>query len=351
MKINLVSPIQSHMGYAEMARLIWPGFFNHDVGCIDIKMQPTDKNLGTVATEMLSKLPHSMPDTTVANMVPILWNKMWGSAPGKKIGYTTWEAHRLPTDWVKICNSVDAIWTTSDWNKTVMTDSGVTVPVFAIKPTVSVGKLKSPRVAHDRFTFLSSFQWSERKNPSGLIRAFVAAFDQNKNVRLVIKTHGSAVVRQEIQKIIKNTQAVSPPVIEVIDSIVDRADISKLYGMADAFVSLSHGEGWGLPAWEAAQYGLPVLHTGWSAPVEFIQTLGQINYNLVPIYGMEKSVSPFFESSHMWAEPHLDIAVDMMRSVVDRYSDWAANAHMWQHSLCGKYSKANLVSQINQALE
>ena len=37
-----------------------------------------------------------------------------------------------------------------------------------------------------------------------------------------------------------------------------------------AFISLTHGEGFGLPLFEAAYSGLPVIAPGWSGQVDFL---------------------------------------------------------------------------------
>jgi glycosyltransferase involved in cell wall biosynthesis len=72
-------------------------------------------------------------------------------------------------------------------------------------------------------------------------------------------------------------------------------------------VSLTRGEGFGLPLLEAAASGVPVIATNWSAHTEFL-SLGRfidINYDLIPI-PEEKVDERIFMKGVRWADPHED---------------------------------------------
>ena len=43
-----------------------------------------------------------------------------------------------------------------------------------------------------------------------------------------------------------------------------------LHGKIKSFVSFTHGEGFGLPLFEAAYSGLPVVAPGWSGQCDFL---------------------------------------------------------------------------------
>ena len=51
-----------------------------------------------------------------------------------------------------------------------------------------------------------------------------------------------------------------------------------------AMVNISHGEGFGLPLFEAARLCLPIISIGWSGQVDFLQNkFLKVNHNLKPV--------------------------------------------------------------------
>ena len=71
-----------------------------------------------------------------------------------------------------------------------------------------------------------------------------------------------------------------------------------------ALISLTRGEGFGLPLLEASACGLPVVATNWSAHLDFLK-LGKfipIKYNLVEI-GQTRVDERIFLKGFKWANP------------------------------------------------
>lgn len=357
-KVNFASPISTHMGYAEMGRLIWPALREAaDVGCLDIRMQSSDLDMGSTAKQMLACKPFDNPDFTVINMVPSLWDGIRGSK--RNIGYTTFEADRLPSGWASKINEYDGCWTTSHWNKDVIISSGVTVPVYTVMPIAKAGNVTEKKPASGKFRFLTSFQWSERKNPIALVRAFCAAFNGNPDVQLVIKSHANnnekesaAVISRDIAGVVAGMKLLRAPDIQLVAKIATSSEIKKLNESSHAHISLTHGEGWGLPQWEAALAGKPVITTGWSAPAEW---LGKdypflVRYNMTPVAGVNPKISPFFNATMNWAEPHLDDAIDKMRYVFNNYSDACQVADAKRTEILQAYTKESTLSEISRSL-
>lgn len=356
--INFASPISTHMGYAEMARLIWPALRQAgSIGCLDIKFEKSQADMGEVAKEMLAHQPFDDPDITVINMVPTLWDSI--RCPNRNIGYTTFEADRLPDGWAKKINEYDSCWTTSNWNKQVMLSCGVHIPVHVVMPIAKGAPAPRTTTSSGKFRFLSSFQWSERKNPSAVIRAFCAAFNGNPDVQLVIKSHftsnpheSAALIGKEVHAIVSGMKLRRAPDISLVTKIHSSADIRKLNDSSHAHISLSHGEGWGLPPWEAAIAAKPVIVTGWSAPAEW---LGPdypflVKYNMSPVSGVDPRVSPFFNASMNWAEPHLDDAIDKMRYVFNNYSSACDTALEKSSEILQKFNTEDTLKSIKASL-
>jgi len=129
----------------------------------------------------------------------------------------------------------------------------------------------------DDFNFLCVAQWGIRKNLENTIKWFLQEFKDDE-VGLVIKSN-----------IAKNSTPDREECLERLNAVFDEFKSSKcslylLHGeMSDeevdaiykhpkikAMVSTTHGEGFGLPLFEAAYNGLPVVAPGWSGHMDFL---------------------------------------------------------------------------------
>jgi len=98
-----------------------------------------------------------------------------------------------------------------------------------------------------------------------------------------------------------------------------------------AFVSLPHGEGFGLPLFEAAYSGLPVVTVGWSGQLDFlVDTEGQeqfynVAFDLQPV---QKEVvwDGVITGDSMWAYAREGSAKEQMRTCFEnntKHEDYA----------------------------
>lgn len=180
----------------------------------------------------------------------------------------------------------------------------------------------------------------DRKNLSSLIVWFCQKFKDNPNVGLVLKTsivNGSLIdlemTKQRILDLKKFSGAGKFPKIKLIHGRLNDEQLAALYKhpKIKAFVSLTHGEGFGLPLLEAAACGLPVLATDWSGHLDFlVGPQGQklfvpISYSLGPV---PESVvwKGVIEEGSRWAYPDENDAKDKMYKVYasyDKPKEWA----------------------------
>lgn len=345
-------------GYAEMGRSVISQLLaaGQEVAVQPIITEPSSTDLGP-RSKIAQLFDKSVKvDVNIVNTIPPLFSKHSLGSKVKNIGFTTFEANSIPKDWVGQCNRMDAIWVTSQWNARVFAESGVTVPIHTITADANISAAMSAPSEKNPFTFFSSFQWSVRKNPQALIRAFCSAFDGEKNVRLIIKTHKNFrqtdSIESEVNRILADIKSTVRPTIKIITEMLDKSKLDQLHVMADCFVSLSHAEGWGIPAWQASTIGCPVIHTNYSAPKEYLMHDGRVNFNMTPIYGMQSFV-PFFDANMMWAEPHLDHAIELMRSIYYDSavrSEWKEDAAKHAGVLRNMFSEESLVKRIKEAL-
>lgn len=362
MKIRFCSPIRSHMGYAEMGRIVINQLVQagHDVAVVEIPIQASNADFGPLGAQARALVDRRLqPDVNIVNMIPPLFAQF--RVPGaRNIGYTVFEADRLPAGWVAMCNGMDAIWTLSEWAKAMFIASGVTVPVHVVgADTSSMGTGDEPvqRPDPDKFRLLSVFQWSERKNPVGLLRAFCAAFDGDPDATLLLKAHrfsdparNAGFVRDAVAAVVGQMRpARALPRIEIATGFCSDRQMRELYASAHGVVGLAHAEGWGLPAWQATLAGTPVVHTGWSAPLEFIHPQGAVRSHLAPVFAMEDFVD-FYDIGMRWAEPQLDHAIELLRSMRDTWRQWQDNAHAQREAVGSRYSLEARIASLRAAL-
>ena len=108
-----------------------------------------------------------------------------------------------------------------------------------------------------------------------------------------------------------------------------------------ALVSLTHGEGFGLPVFEAAGYGLPVITTEWSGPCDFLfapvgkkngkkkkkAMFAKVNYDIKPIQDHAVWDGVLHRES-MWAYPQEGSAKMKFRDMHRNYDAYKKNAEV-----------------------
>jgi hypothetical protein len=102
-----------------------------------------------------------------------------------------------------------------------------------------------------------------------------------------------------------------------------------------ALLSLSHGEGFGLPIFEAAYYGLPVITTEWSGPTDFMycpNKEGKIKPHFAKVDFALQPVQPeavwqgVIEKETMWAFPNPLSTKTAMREVYKNHDRFRGQA-------------------------
>jgi hypothetical protein len=326
----------------------------HEVGVTEIPVQSAG-DFGPLATQALGLLGRvPAPEVNIVNMIPPKFAQY--RVPGaRKHRLHDVRDRRLPADWTAQCNAMDAIWVPSQWVREMFVSSGVRVPVSV----VGVDALAPPWVAPPdagHFRLLSVFEWSERKNPLGLLRAWCAAFDGDDGVALTLKVSRYPDPEKTFEYVQSSCGARSSASSRCARAAHRHraaravgAQMRSCTSAAIAYVSLAHAEGWGLPPWEATLAGRPVLHTAWSAPMEFVHPQGQVACNLAPVYGMAEFVS-FYDGSMNWADAHLDDAIDKLRALRRDYARWSEVAQAHREDILARYSPAARLAQLQAAL-
>lgn len=187
------------------------------------------------------------------------------------IGHLFWETDRLPKEWVGPCNQMNEIWTASPQQAKMIKDSGVTVPIYffpqpidTLSATTNIAPFLIPNF--EGTVFYSIFQWIERKNPKALLTNYWKAFTGKNDVLLVLKTYRVNYsdsefenIKQDIEMWKKELDLPHYPRVLLVRKLMNTTDMFRLHATGDCFVTTSRGEGWQIPAVEAAVMGNPII--------------------------------------------------------------------------------------------
>ncbi len=125
----------------------------------------------------------------------------------------------------------------------------------------------------------------------------------------MVKLRGGDADPRDRQALLARLRAV--PGVYVVDASLSRARANGLLASCDAIVSLHRGEGFGLVLAEAMSLAKPVIATGWSGNMDFMDETNAcpVRYTLVPL----AEAHDHYPAGAEWAEPDVDHAADLMR--------------------------------------
>lgn len=322
MRVEWVGAVSDSSGYGEASRgyveaLVAAGA---KVLLRPISFESRHSDLGDRGAKLRELFSDELGDVRVLHLTPDLFANYAGNDEVPVIGYSAWETDRLPRGWAEAINKhCDRLWVPSEYNRGVFASSGVTVPIsvvpHAVAPSAPGVSVLGPS---ESYRFLSVFQWTSRKNPEGLLRAYLTEFRADEKVSLVLKTYlrdASAaelqMIRNEIAQIRGQLYLPSYPQVQVVVELLSDAQIRGLYQDCDCYVSLHRCEGFGLPIAQALAAGKPVVCTGYGGPEDFVPKHSTIGYQPSPVQGMPW---PTYRGDMVWAEPNLMEARRAMRS-------------------------------------
>lgn len=335
--IKYISPTFDGSGYGQASR----GYILalHKLG-IPITLAPvsfekTKPDHGKYGDTLRSLVDKKIDyDVVIIHTTPEFYSRL--REEGKtNIAYTIWETDSLHKDWPKYINdSVDKVLVGSKWNKGIFKHSGVTIPVGVVPHGIEVSEFDGIEpygisgVSDDAYVFYDIFQWTERKNPMDLIKAYWFAFQNDEDVVLVLKTYRSDYSDKEkdvIRNTLKGLKRIMPmdkyPKIYLIPNMLSRDEILGLHKRGNCFVSLDRGEGFGLPGFEAGTVGNPIIITGFGGATEYAKTDNSylVDYQPTPVFGM--IWSPWYRGDQCWAEPNVIHGAERMKHVYNNQKE------------------------------
>jgi len=271
---------------------------------------------------------------------------------GYRIGYSMLETTGIPKKWVKQANEMDEVWTPSPFNAWTFRKSGVTKPICVMPLGVDINYFNPDIVGYplkDRFTFLSIFEWGERKAPEILLKAFNQVFRKSEPVVLICKylNHDPTIdVSKQIAEM--DLDPAGGRVIYSINQHVPYYQLAQLYRSSDCFVLTTRGEGWGMPILEAMGCGLPVIAPFWSAQQLFLNDANSYPLQVESLIDAEAKC-PYYRG-FKWAQPDIGHLKKLLRHVYENPDEAKKKGvqgardvqEKWSIDLCGKQIRERL---------
>ena len=276
------------------------------------------------------------------------------------VGYTAGiETTKIAHQWIQKANEMDKVIVVSGHSKQVFESTEyqatnrqtgeqvtlrTTTPVEAVGyPVKTFDSLPELELElSNAFNFLTVAQFGPRKNLQNTIKWFIEEF-RNEDVGLVVKSNiakNCLMDRNRLHNELTNfirQQGERQCKVYLLHGDMTDAEMHSLYKhpQIHAFVSLPHGEGFGLPLFEAAYSGLPVVATGWSGQLDFlVDTEGQEHfYNVAfDLQQVQKEVvwDGVIVPDSMWAFAREGSAKEQMRACFERntkHEDYAQQLH------------------------
>jgi glycosyltransferase involved in cell wall biosynthesis len=246
-----------------------------------------DEKINIATLHLQQKLPY---DISIQVTIPNEWQRLAAVNIGVTAGI---ETNKVSPVWVQQANMMDKIITISEHSKSgfgvmysgqnsqtgapmqLVCNTPVEVAHYPVKKFEELPSL-SLKLDYD-FNYVVVAQWGPRKNLANVIRWFVEE-NHDKEVGLIVKTslkNGSVVDREHVISQINNFIPEIPDLkckVYLLHGDMTEGEMHSLYKhpKVKAMVSLAHGEGFGLPLFEAAYSGLPIIAPGWSGQNDFL---------------------------------------------------------------------------------
>ena len=332
----------------------------------------------------------AQPDVWIQVTVPNEFQKV-----GKyNIGLTAgMETDICPPEWIQGCNNMDLILTSSEHGKSSLVNSGfevqdkntgakqslkVTTEVDVIFEGVDLEKyFKTDKKAaielnsnldtiKESFCYLFVGHWlqgafgHDRKNVGWTIKAFLETFKNKKNPpALILKTqHANASITDrdtifkkvdDIRKTVKGTL----PNIYIVHGELSDSEINELYNhpKVKAMINFTKGEGYGRPLLEFSLTGKPIIASGWSGHLDFL------NKEFVTLVGgglhnVDKSAAQkgLIIEQAQWFQANEAEVGRSLKNVFDKYKKYEELGKRQRHYAKTNFSVEKMAEKLDAIL-
>jgi glycosyltransferase involved in cell wall biosynthesis len=312
-------------------------------------------------------------DIALLVTIPNEWERVAPLTIGVTAGI---ETTKMAPHWVEKCSAVDKIIVPSEHARYAFDNTSYDVPhpqtgqVSRFQNSTPIEVVHYPvkdtvptpvelGLEYD-FNFLAVAQWGPRKNLDNTMKWFLSEFEKEE-VGLVVKANhrknnvaDRAACKERVSGILKDYPNRKCKIYLVHGNMTEE-EMGGLYTHPNikAIVSTSHGEGFGLPLFEAVYNELPVIAPNWSGHIDFLHApkkdkkgkvknrshFTKIDYNIAPIQ-KEAIWEGVLQPDSQWCFPKESSCRHALREVYKNYGPRKSEAKK-----LAKYVKKNFSTE------
>jgi glycosyltransferase involved in cell wall biosynthesis len=368
-KILLKAPLLTRSGYGEQSRFALRSLQSRE-DLFDIYIQPLNWGKTSWINEMNEA--RQWIDDAIEKTISFIQEggkfdislqvtipNEWEQLAAFNIGYTAGiETTRVAPRWVQQAQYMDKIILVSNHAKNIYEYTGyqavnqntneevvLKVPPdkleavnYPVKTYENLPQIEL-ELEHD-INFLCIMQSGPRKNVANTIKWFVEEF-KDEEVGLVLKTNiakncltDRVYSFNNIKRVLAELPQERKCKVYLLHGDMTDEEIHALcvHPQISAALLLSHGEGFGLPLFEAAYMGLPVIATGWSGQLDFLcdekgkEHFYNVSFDLQPVPD-EAVWEDVIVKDSMWAYPRETSAKAQMRQCYEDIKSQNEDSH------------------------
>lgn len=378
-KVLLRGPVLTQSGYGVHARQVAKWLLERDDIELEVQALPWGETPWLINQDLESGLIGKIMqrtveptgrryDVSVQLQLPNEWDINLAEV---NIGVTAGvETNVCNPEWINACNKMSMVIVPSSHTKKCFESTGdIKVPIHVIPESYSEAIAQNVTTEIDELDFSTNFNFlifgqitgnnpeNERKNIFYTVKWLCEAFKNDKDVGIIVKTNTGRntcidrkLINQTFENLVREVRKSNFPKLYLLHGDMSDAEIASLYRhpKVKSLVSLTKGEGYGLPILEAAASGLPVVATGWSGHLDFLGhgRFIDVDYKLLEIHPTRVDNKIFMKGSK-WAIADEE---DFKRKIV-KFRNSHAIPREWSKSLQEKilsiYSIDNIKKMYN----